>query len=39
MKALVRMVNRLLRLEKPLRGSTEGQFLNWRRTHNVGNVY
>ena len=38
MKSLVRTVNRLLRLDKPLRGSTEGQFLNWRRTHNVGNV-
>ena len=39
MKALVRLLNRVLRLEKPLRNSADGQFLNWRRTHNIGNVY
>jgi hypothetical protein len=39
MRILVRLLNRVLRLDKPLRGSTEGQFLNWRRTHNTVRIY
>lgn len=39
MKPLVRLLNRMLRLDRPLRNSAEGQFLNWRRTHNSQTSY